>query len=259
MTISAFFTAHGNGSDPAPRVLVWEQMLYQAMRLLDEAQRRVCSADNQKELRKLEGWWRNKRVKVGGTECLVPSEEAISEALWAEMENIRDEMTLRIGAFDPSMSGVDLLQVSPESPRKVRKGIGEKSKPTDIRFYRTGSEILDLRVEAKVVLKESDLKPYLSKDGLKRFSDEDEPYTTHEIGGMIAYALTSDKSTWINRIEGALKNEKPPLETFRQRVKTISDETLFSRVPCKLTSTARDQVLVFHVVLEFECEPKERT
>jgi hypothetical protein len=258
VTISAFFTSYGNRSDPSPRVLVWEQMLYQAMRLLDEAQRRVCSADSQKELRKLDGWWRSKKVKIGQTECLVPSEEAISEALWAEMEKIKEEMTLKIGPLDPSMSGVDLLHVFTETPRTVRKGIGRKSKPTDIRFYRTGSEVLDLRIEAKVVLKESDLKPYLSKDGLKRFSDEDEPYTTHEIGGMVAYALTSDKSTWIDRIDGALQNEKPPLDTFRQRVKTISDETLFSRVPCKLASTTRDQVLVFHVVLEFECEPTAR-
>ena len=87
------------------------------------------------------------------------------------------------------MASVDNLGVAIEQPRKAKAGIGKRSKPTDIRFYRLGSAALDLRIEAKVVLREGDIKSaYLSEIGMKRFSDPKEPYTDYEIGGMMAYS-----------------------------------------------------------------------
>ncbi|PNG24232.1 hypothetical protein [Methylocella silvestris] len=259
MTITGFFSAHSNGTDQTARVLVWEQMLHQALRLLEEAQRRVCSPDGQEQLRKLDGWWRVTKSKLNGKVCLVPSEEAISEALCTEMERIRDEIVLKKFPVDATMAGVDTLAVASEQPRKIKTGIGKRSKPTDIRIYRLNSDNLDLRIEAKVVLREADIKnAYLSGSGLKRFSDPREPYTNREIGGMVAYALTDDKATWLARIDHALRVSTPPVPTFKHRIQTSPDETLFSRVPCATGTSVRNEVLVFHVVLEFACEPDAR-
>ncbi|WP_026605650.1 hypothetical protein [Methylocapsa acidiphila] len=260
MTIAGFFSAHAGGADQTARILVWEQMLYQAMRLLEEAHRRVCSPDGQEQLRKLDGWWRETKSRLNGKPCLVPSEEAISEALCTEMEKIRDEIVLKKLPADATMAGVDMLAVASEQPRKIKTGIGKHSKPTDIRIYRLNSEKLDLRIEAKVVLRNADLKnSYLSGNGLKRFSDPKEPYTDHEIGGMVAYSVTDDKATWLTRIDDALRASTPPVPTFRHHIQTSPDETLFSRVPYAITTSLRNEVLVFHVVLEFMCEPDART
>jgi hypothetical protein len=259
-TFAGFFAAHASGADQTARTLVWEQMLHQGLRLLGEAHRRVCSADSQQELRSLDGWWRTKKSRLNGKSCLVPSEEAISEALWREMEKIRDEIVLKILPADRDMATVDTLGVAIEQPRKAKAGIGKRSKPTDIRFYRLGSDALDLRIEAKVVLREGDIKSaYLSKTGLKRFSDPKEPYTDHEIGGMLAYSVTDDKGIWLNRIDNALRASTPPIPTFMHRIQATTEETLFSRVPYIVRTVHRNEVLVFHVVLEFACEPDARS
>jgi hypothetical protein len=259
VTFAGFFSAQSGGADQTARVLVWEQMLHQALRLLDEAQRRVCCADGQAQLRKLNGWWRATKPKLNGKYCRVPAEEAISEALWREMEKIREEIVLKLLPADPAMASIDTLQVCIEQPRKSKTGIGKHSKPTDIRFYRLGSEILDLRIEAKVILRERDIKSaYLSKSGLKRFSDPKEPYTDHEIGGMLAYAVTDDKAIWLTRIENALRGSSPPVPTFKHHVHAAPDETLFSRVPYAVRTGVRNEVLVFHIVLEFASEPDAR-
>jgi hypothetical protein len=260
MTFAGFFAAHAGGADQTARALVWEQMLHQALHLLEEAHRRVCAPDGQQELRNLGGWWRTKKSKLNGKSCLVPSEEAISEALWREMEKVRDEIVLKIFPADGAMASVDTLGVAIEQPRKAKAGIGKRSKPTDIRFYRFGSSALDLRIEAKVVLREGDIKrAYLSKTGLKRFSDPKEPYTDHEIGGMLAYSVTDDRGIWLDRIDDALRASNPPIPTFKHPIQAATEETLFSCVPYVFHTGPRNEVLVFHVVLEFVCEPDARS
>src|ERR1700733_5624096 len=99
-------------------MLLWEQMLHQALLLLDEAQRRVCSAAGQEDLRKLDGWWRGKKSVLNGKSCRVPSEEAISEALWREIEQIKNEIVLKAFPSEPVMASVDTLGVAVEQPRK---------------------------------------------------------------------------------------------------------------------------------------------
>ena len=261
MTLTGFFAKHGRGTDQAARILVWEQMLRQVMFLLHEAHRRVSTTERQRELRGIDGWWRsNKKVRLNGKLCLVPSEEAISEALCREMEAIQREIVLQIfpKSTDPSMASIDTLQVCPEQPRRIASGIGKKAKPTDIRFYRIGSAVLDLRVEAKVLLSENDIKKaYLSKNGIKRFSDARDPYTEQEIGGMLAYVVTDDRLIWLGRIEGAMRASVPAISTFKHGIQAATEETLFCSVPYAVAGP-RNEVLVFHVVLEFACEPDAR-
>jgi hypothetical protein len=256
---ATFFATHSSAA-AIPRALVWEHMLHQAILLLEEAQRRIRTADAQQRLTQLDGWWRPKKSKINGKSVRVPAEEAISEALWEEMERIKEEIILNNTNVDPNLSNLDTLQVSLETPRRRKKGIGKYSKPTDIRFYRTGSEILDLRVEAKVLLRDRDIpKSYVSAHGLRRFSDPGEPYTDHELGGMLAYTISSEKTVWLSKIHDALNAASPPYPTFKYRVRTLQDETLFCRAPYAAKAALRNEVLVFHIVLEFDGDPSART
>src|SRR5258708_35579830 len=79
MSVAGFFATHAGGTDQTARVLVWEQMLHQALRLLGEAHSRISSASSQEKLCELDGWWRAKRQKLNGKSALLPSEEATSQ------------------------------------------------------------------------------------------------------------------------------------------------------------------------------------
>ncbi len=259
MTIATFLSSQSNGADPTARVLVWERMLHQSLMLLLQAQQRICSPILQKQLQELDGWWRVAKTRLGGKVCRVPSEEAITEALCVEMENIRKELIVQGLRGDRRLAGLDSLAVAPDQPRNIKTGIGKRSKPTDIRFYRLNSEALDLRVEAKVLIREGDLRAtYLSKKGIQRFSDVREPYTDNEVGGMVGYAVTDSEDTWAARIEQALQSSTPPYATFWHQLDTLPKKTLFSRVPYTVRASMRNEVLVFHVVLEFVCDPDAR-
>lgn len=191
----------------------------------------------------------------------IPEEEAISEAIVAEIEKLQADK-LMAGSSDGSslLDTSTELEFAVEQPRTAKKGIGKKAKPTDIRVYRRGSEILDLRIEAKVLLRDGDVgKTYLAANGMGRFSDPLEPYTEHEVGGMLAYTFSDDQSTWTTLIKTGLGSAKPPYANFEHQLGRSADTTLFCRVPFKLKNgSSRSEVLVFHIVLEFDATPAAR-
>jgi hypothetical protein len=117
-----------------------------------------------------------------------------------------------------------------------------------------------LRIEAKMLLRDGDIKSsYLSNKGLRRFSDPHEPYTDNEIGGMLAYTISEDRSAWLLKITDALDKSTPIIPNFMHRVHVSADETLFCEVPYALSDEGiRRQVLVFHLVLEFDSVPSAR-
>jgi hypothetical protein len=259
--VSAFVAFFGAPSESltSPRALLWEHLIHQVILLLEIAERRIQSTEGQEKYAKLDGWWRVSKTRIAGKLCKIPSEEALSEALFEEMERVKEEAILKIAHSNLGLENLDTLQLSLETPRRAKRGIGKRAKPTDIRVYRTGSEIMDLRIEAKIILTDQDLRSaYLSERGLKRFSDPSEPYTDHEIGGMLAYTVSGDRTTWQNKIDGALNTSTPPIATFKHRVRMMPTETLFSRVPFPAGLGARNEVLVFHLVLNFDSDPSSR-
>ena len=199
-------------------------------------------------------WHRGK-----GGHVRIPSETAVSEAIVEVIETLREAIILNLEPAYDDLVDVDGLQFSLEAPRRRKKGIGRHAKPTDIRVYRLGSEILDLRIEAKCLVRASDIaRSYLSKDGIERFSDPHEPYTDHEVGGMVAYTICGDRSYWLTKIDSALSARVPPIPTFKHRIHTSPDETLFCMVPYSPHNGRKSEVLVFHLVLEFNSDPPVR-
>ena len=254
----AFFTTSSQYQNEA-RTLLWELTLHQVLQLLQEAERRVRSAEGKEKYSRLPGWWRSSFTRVNGiAKTRVPLEEAISEAIVAEIENLLEEIVLNRSTMD--LRNVNDLQFSLEAPRRKKQGIGKKSKPTDIRVYRRGSEILDLRIEAKVLVRDRDIqKSYLSSSGLKRFSDTKEPYTDNEVGGMLAYTVHGDRTAWVEKIKNGLDTSTPPIPSFQHRINDNLDEFLFCQVPyTSAKQNLRSEVLVFHMVMEFDSEPPGR-
>ena len=246
--------------DNQARDLLWEHTVYQVIRLFREAEKRIQSPEGQSRYTALRGWWRpaKHRLKKGGR-VRIPSETAVSEAIVEVIETLKENIILRLEPAYDDLVDVDGLQFSLEAPRRRKKGIGRHAKPTDIRVYRLGSEILDLRIEAKSIVTDGDIaRSYLSEDGIERFSDRHEPYTDQEIGGMVAYTVCGDRSSWLDKIDRGLSAKVPPIPTFKERIHTSPDETLFCRVPYTPRKGSRNDVLVFHLVLRFDSEPPIR-
>ena len=253
----------GSGSGAASnqaRELLWQHTVYQVICLFKEAEARIRSPEGQARYTQLDGWWRPARSRLAnGDQARVPSETALSEAIVDEIQSRQEEICLKIGSVPDHLVGIDGLQFSLEAPRRRKKGIGSRAKPTDIRVYRLGSEILDLRIEAKCLVRARDIRrSYLTDAGLKRFSDPHEPYTDHEVGGMVTYTICDDRALWLSRLDNALATSVPPIPTFRCRLHTASEDTLFCRVPCPTNRGTRSEVVVFHLVLEFDCDPPAR-
>lgn len=258
--MSQFGTFFGDDA-PVGRQLLWEHMLYQVLVLFREAEKRIRSAERQAYYTQLEGWWRKASHKLNGQNGYkVPEETAVSEAIIEEMEAIKRDLVLNAPSLGPDMADIDSLQFHAEAPRKKKTGIGRRAKPTDFRFYRSGLGGLDLRIEAKVITKEADIaKSYLSKDGLGRFSHPTEPYTDDLIGGMVAYTVTEDRVSWEAKIKSEISFLSPAIPTFHHPLPPGGEPALFSQVPFKLVKNpAQSEVLVFHLVLEFDCAPSAR-
>jgi hypothetical protein len=258
--VTAFRFSSSNVAPNQARDLLWEHTIHQVISLLQEAERRIRAPEGQTRYAALKGWWRpSKALLPKRGHVRIPAETALSEAIVDEIESLREDIILKVAPAPADLFDINGLQFSLEAPRRRKKGLGKHAKPTDIRVYRLGSEIIDLRIEAKVLIKDGDLqKFYLSAQGLKRFSDPDEPYTEHEIGGMLAYTVTDYRSAWVTKIDNALCASFPPIPTFKQRIYTSPDETLFCRVPYSPQKGTRTDVLVFHLVLEFDSDPPAR-
>jgi hypothetical protein len=176
------------------------------------------------------------------------------------MRGIKEEAILESVDSSIELMNIDTLEVACEVPRKHKKGIGRKAKPTDFQFYRAGQKGLDLRVEAKVLTKKGDIGgQYLSGKGLGRFSDPHEPYTDEIVGGMIAYTINDDRKTWVSRIQMEMNAVVPTIKNFEHTLPQEGEDRLFCCVPFKLSkSPPQSEVLVFHVVLEFDSVPSAR-
>ena len=120
------------------------------------------------------------------------------------------------------------------------------------------SEDVELRIEAKVVVKDRDIeKHYLSKEGLGRFSNPDEPYTDELVGGMVAYTVTDDRAAWETRIGAEMTIASIP--SFQYPLLQGGQQLLCCQVPYTHAKTPpQSEVLVFHLVLELDCAPPAR-
>lgn len=253
----AFFGSHA----AIGKQLLWEHTIFQVALLFAEAERRIRSAEGQAKYTALDGWWRKASHRINGASGYrVPEETALSEAIRDEMENAKRDLMLRRTTLPPEIADIDSLEFHTEAPRRQKTGIGRKAKPTDFRFYRSGLGDVELRIEAKVVVRDKDIEDhYLSEHGLGRFSDPKEPYTDELVGGMVAYTVTDDRCAWSKKIDGRMAAATPAIPTFQHVLPQNSAPTLFSRVPyTHLKTPPQSEVLVFHLVLEFDCQPVAR-
>lgn len=246
------------------KTALWHNVLANAVWALKEAEASLQTPDRHAHYTTKAGWWRT-APKQGRK---IPSETAVTEALVDEIERLR-RLAASQGASavsDLGFGNFEHLAFAVEQPRRVKVGLGDKSKPTDIRVYLTGSPAIDLRIEAKTLVSNAEIQTeYLSDRGMMRFCDPHEPYTIEPFGGMVAYTVSATPTEWSDQIKAGLTSTLGAAKVGHRRFHSDQVETLV----CELERPAYvdpDGVVgvvsagplhVFHLALQVRTEPAE--
>ena len=236
------------GATPA-EISDWSAFLANAIGGLREASEQLHVRKAQYEAS--DGWFRSERTDI-------PHENSVSVALAELFEFIRASQAIT----GSGVQSIDLrhISVALEKRRKHDSGIGRKSNPTDYALVLLEDRELDLRIEAKTILNDAEVRDeYLSRRGLLRFDDNRNPYTVERFGGMVAYVVDSDAKSWARRIARAVAlavgNDRSGVLTIGSgdhhvsyhHVSVTTDDGILER-----------DIDVVHFVLEIDASPPRR-
>jgi hypothetical protein len=194
------------------------------------------------------GWWLNReRRNLAGELVRVPSEDAITSALVAQLEDLRRSS----GPGDP-LFDLNIVFAS-QQPRRTQTRTGSLELTTDIRAHVPDNETLDLRIEAKVLFDEGDLsRQYLTHRGLLRFADDANPYSDTIVGAMLGYAVCPHPDGWSETIGAALATVGPASLVNHVGLAGRAEPVL----TCDITSPAVGRkVTVLHLLIRQLTDP----
>lgn len=241
---------------PAPAEDIWLRFLEKVVAGLREAGRRI-RGDLRPHYEGRPGWLGEPRIGLHGTR--IPAEPAISQALVEVLRRMRADQVIQGNAPVP---GLDLsrMEFGTEEPRRHEVGIGARALPTDIMIVQ---DDLDLRIEAKTILTDADLRrEYLGERGLRRFDDVRSPYSSERYGSMLAYVMNGDVRGWSAMIEAAIRDAQPAFLILRAE---LSGESFIATRHERLIDSPehglreRRTTEVIHLILEFDAVPTLRT
>lgn len=188
----------------------------------------------------------------------IPRENSVSQALKQMFDEIRAEQQI-------SSSGVQVvdlrhIKIECERPRPFDVGISDTANPTDLSLVLMKDNELDLRIEAKTVLNETEMKAeYLGKRGLRRFDDNSNPYTVQPYGGMVAYVVNSDAATWTTMLGAAVEQAVGAKRYGKLNIRNEDYHVSRHRVRYKgRGNVVRQDVEVLHVAIEIDAKPPRR-
>ena len=198
-------------------------------------------------------WFRKGKRHKG-----VPNENSVSQALKQLFDSIRAEQQIS----GSGVHAVDLrnIRIECERPRPFDPGIAAEANPTDLSIVLMKDDELDLRIEAKTVLDEADLKrEYLGDRGLGRFEDGANPYTTQPFGGMAAYVVDRDTVSWETTIGHALAGHVGVTRLHSRSVAGSSHHVSRHHVvPAANAAFPAYEVEVVHIAIEIDALPSRR-
>jgi hypothetical protein len=137
----------------------------------------------------------------------IPIEDAITSELAHFIRHIR--RSLPLGHF-LRVNEVE-FHVEDMVPSKARAG--RHSRKVDFFVYAaSGPYEPEIAIEAKPLVSEADIgSRYLAEDGIGCFFAPDSPYTHRELGGMLAYSISSEGRSWRTEVCAAVKTYVPAI------------------------------------------------
>lgn len=239
---------------------VWRRFVERVVVAIDLAARHLAEEEVRAELEASEGWFGRRR---GGAAAQrrVPQENAITQALqetlqqWARSMYLTQVTPIQ-GLPDISRMYFAIEQPPGQAAGSMARRLGRKAPRTDLRIEIRDEADLDLRLEAKVLVRPGDVSStYLGPSGIGRFDDRESPYTLGRWGGMIAYVVDETQATWTARIAAALAELRPG-----HCEQLAIDERTHPVTLHDLTGVegAAAVVRVVHLAVEVESDPSSR-
>lgn len=247
-SIKAHLTkCHGDTANDLT-ITIWSRFSGAVLEAISKAGSILTEGERIRPYQARTGWWRSARQKNGkGIIVSIPSEDAITDALVETLEGMRASALPGDPLYDLNIA------FASQQPRQVQTRAGAKSLTTDLRAFVPGNPSLDFRVEAKVLCKGNDLiKGYLGAEGLMRFADAANPYTTGMVGGMVGYTVNAQDPCWEHRLVTGLADHAST--TNVATVAITAPPPAFAACDVNSSNTGR-RVTIFHVMLPFETDP----
>lgn len=194
--------------------VVWRSFVERVVVAIDLAARHLAEEEVRAELEASEGWFGRYRGRAAARRR-VPQENAITQALQETLQHWARSMHLTQVTPIHGLPDISRMYFAIEQPPRRAAGrnarrLGRKAPRTDLRIEIRDGADLDLRLEAKVLVRPGDVSStYLGPSGMGRFDDRESPYTLGRWGGMIAYVIDETQVAWTARIAAALAEHCP--------------------------------------------------
>jgi hypothetical protein len=236
------------GATPA-EIEEWRAFLGNAIGGLREAA--IVLRIKKEEFEAKKDWFRKKKTGI-------PKENSVSQALALLFEFIRANQAIS----GSGVQNIDLrhISISCEKPRPLDPGISDESNPTDYALVLLKDMELDLRIEAKTILSESEIRDkYVGHEGLLRFDDDSNPYTIARFGGMVAYVVDADAPTWAGRIATAVAAKVGAERSGSMTIGPHDHQVSYHHVSVNTPQgPAEYDIDVIHFALEIDASPPQR-
>lgn len=193
------------------------------------------------------GWWRRKqRLNSIGTTVRIPSEDAITDALVEQLEELRNDAR-------PGNPLMDMnITFAGQQPRRRQNHIGSPAFTTDIRAYVPDDKNLDIRIEAKVLFEAKDLhSEYLGARGLLRFGDPENPYSDTPVGAMLGFIVAPSPEPWTSMIHNGLAQTVRAIDVGHVSVGKLPNPVSV----CDMMHSRDERVTVLHLSIVQNTEP----
>jgi hypothetical protein len=229
----------------------WPAFLQNAIWGLEEAGKLIQTTERRQQLEKRKDWFRGKKSTI-------PRENSVSRALADAFNVVRAQKEISSNGI--SQHDLRFISIECEVPRPHDPGISDKANPTDLRLLLLPLGDFDLRIEAKTIRNIRELRnDYLGSEGVLRFQNGDNPYTTSPHGGMAAYVLDANADEWRQTIKDAVAaHHESAGQQFTDKA-GVERHTSVHRFDHVVDGeTTQYTVNVFHLVFEIEARPSLR-
>lgn len=238
---------------------IWREFASNTAKAVEASVADVFKSPTLKKYEDRPKWFSVPRRKAPFKNARIPLENAVTQAILEQLERAQSDQAIE--GYQPGSRYPDISEMAfaveqppPRRDADYSPPIGDASGRNDLRLTVVRHR-LDMRMEAKVILDIKSLNDrYLGAEGLKRFDDQDVPYTTMPFGMMVGYVVDDSRDGWLDKVHEAVRGrgDQPfGFSTFGETQRFTTRHKLPSG--CQAT-----HVEVLHLVAEIVARPDAR-
>lgn len=238
--------------------LIWRDFAAKTARAVEASAADVFTSPLLDSLEKRPKWFGKVRSRQPFKNSKVPLENSVTQAICERLEEVQSAQAIT-GYRDARYPDISEMSFAVEQPPPRRAvnyvpPIGDASDRNDLRLWIAKGQ-LDMRMEAKVILDLKSLKDtYLGAAGVKRFDDQEVPYTTMPFGMMIGYVVDQNDRDWLDILRGAVRDQA----LYHHETSMFGNSDRFTTRHSLPSGCRATHVEVIHLIAEITARPDAR-